>query len=94
VNPSPPPPRIYRALQCVRDARSKFVAGVGTSYGEGFGFRMVCNDGAQRTYFVGDTEGQGIEVRVQRMRMRMGRGKAHGHGHEHAGCTGGGSSSG
>lgn len=57
-----PLPPSHRALQCVRDARSKFVAGVGTSYGDGFGFRNVCNDGAQTTYFAGDTEGQGIEV--------------------------------
>lgn len=40
----------YRAIRCVRDSRSKFVAGVSTSYGGGFGFHHVCNDGGINTY--------------------------------------------
>jgi len=40
----------FRYLKCIRDSRTKFVAGVGTSYGEGFGVKNVCSDGGVSTF--------------------------------------------
>lgn len=37
-------------LTCTRDDRSKFVAGIGQSLGEGFGVKQVCSGGGAATY--------------------------------------------
>lgn len=49
-------------MRCTRDARSGFVAGVGTSYGEGFNFRDVCSDGGVNTFLTNTETAKQVEL--------------------------------